>query len=82
MTPEQRTANNARKPTQSYATKEWDKIFSAQYTGYGGYCGECGEACRPVYKRLPQDVIDSACPYNGDHPEPPKEPHSYGGGKK
>lgn len=62
-------------PAEPVATKSvtsssaWDKALNQQYLRYGGFCERCGEACRPFYKRLPQELIDTACEYNGEHPD-------------
>jgi hypothetical protein len=47
----------------------WDKAIEYQYLHRGGFCGYCGEACKPFYKNLPQELIDTACEYNGEHPD-------------
>lgn len=53
----------------------WDKAIERQYLHAGGFCGYCGEACTPFTKNLPQELRDTACEYNGEHPMC-DEPHS------
>jgi len=47
----------------------WNKAIDRQYMGVGGFCGYCGEACRPFFRSLPQELRDTACEYNGSHPD-------------
>lgn len=47
----------------------WNKGVERQYLGRGGFCGYCGEACEPFVKSLPKELRDTACPYNGNHPD-------------
>lgn len=53
--------------------KAWDKAVNRQYLSTGGFCAYCGEACRPFAYDLPQELIDTACEYNGNHPDCGKE---------
>jgi hypothetical protein len=49
--------------------KAWDKAVERQLTQGGGFCGYCGEACEPFVKSLPQELRDTACEFDGDHPD-------------
>ncbi|CAB4132413.1 hypothetical protein UFOVP253_16 [uncultured Caudovirales phage] len=46
----------------------WDKGVQAQSLTNAGFCGYCGEACRPFHFLCPQELRDTACEYNGNHP--------------
>jgi len=48
---------------------EWNKGIDKQYLHAGGFCAYCGDACVPFTKNLPQELIDTACEYNGNHPD-------------
>ena len=56
------------KPTDK-EMEVWNKAVERQYLGRGGFCGYCGEACEPFYSKLPQEFKDTACEYNGEHPD-------------
>ncbi len=45
-----------------------ERAITRQYLHGGGFCDQCGEACQPFIKNLPKDVIETACIYNGSHP--------------
>lgn len=47
----------------------WNKAVEKQSLGQGGFCGYCGEACEPFVESLPQEFRDTACEYNGEHPD-------------
>lgn len=47
----------------------WDKGVEAHSLTNAGFCGYCGEACKPFHKLLPQELRDTACDYNGNHPD-------------
>jgi len=49
--------------------RAWDRAVELQYLNRGGFCAYCEEACAPFWHKLPQDLIDTACPYNGEHPD-------------
>lgn len=51
----------------------WDKAIEQQYLNRGGFCAYCGEACEPFHSKLPQELRDTACEYNGNHPDCGKE---------
>ncbi len=46
----------------------WDRAIEHQYL-HAGFCGYCGEAVAPFVKDFPQELIDTACEYNGEHPD-------------
>jgi predicted RNA-binding Zn-ribbon protein involved in translation (DUF1610 family) len=47
----------------------WNAGVKAQSLGIAGFCGYCGEACKPFHPKLPQELRDTACEYNGRHPD-------------
>lgn len=49
--------------------KAWNKTIEHQYLSPAGFCGYCGEACQPFVKDLPQELRDTACEYDGKHPD-------------
>lgn len=51
----------------------WNKAVERQYLHAGGWCAYCGEACEPFTSTLPQEFRDTACEYNGKHPDCGKE---------
>jgi len=55
--------------TDVKAMAVWDKAVERQYLRAGGFCGSCGEACKPFTYNLPQELKDTACEYNGSHPD-------------
>lgn len=46
----------------------WDHGIRHQYLDAGGFCEYCSEACKPFSPKLPQELKDTACEYNGAHP--------------
>lgn len=55
--------------TDALEMAAWNKAVEQQYLKRGGFCAYCGEARRPFHHQLPQGLIDTACEYNGDHPD-------------
>jgi len=49
--------------------EDWNKAVERQSLGRGGFCADCGEACEPFVSILPQELKDTACEYNGEHPD-------------
>lgn len=47
---------------------EWDYGCHLQSEMQVGFCLTCGEACRPFHPRCPQELKDTACEYDGEHP--------------
>lgn len=47
---------------------EWNRGIQLQSETNGGFCGTCGEVCRPFHPRCPEELKDTACEYNGEHP--------------
>ena len=52
-----------------FVTDNWESAINQQYLKAGGFCGRCGEACEPFVGILPQEFKDTACEYNGSHPD-------------
>lgn len=46
----------------------WNRGVQLQSETNAGFCATCGEACRPFHPRCPQEIKDTACEYNGEHP--------------
>jgi hypothetical protein len=57
------------KPATEIEMKAWNKAINHQYLSCGGFCAYCGEACKPFYRNLPQELRDTACEHNGEHPD-------------
>lgn len=47
----------------------WNKGVEKQANSQGGFCGYCGEVCKPFHPKCPQELKDTACEYNGHHPD-------------
>lgn len=47
---------------------EWNRGIQLQSETNAGFCATCGEACRPFHPRCPQELKDTACEYDGEHP--------------
>lgn len=47
---------------------EWNRGVQLQSETNAGFCATCGEACRPFHPRCPQELKDTACEHNGEHP--------------
>jgi hypothetical protein len=59
----------AKSITNVEVMRAWDRAVELQYLRHGGFCAYCEEACKPFYHKLPQDLKDTACEYNGEHPD-------------